>query len=168
MVRFPRAVDRKVTVQDNRVVIFVLKPTRYTRCSTSHISQAIKPLNSSGPILATAENRDTVAIEPLSKYWNGSRCVGSAPSSSDLIAFATYLAPWIAPCATPGTPSTAAISPTTNTFGYPGTDRSGSTLTRPARSSSAGDCSAMSRPNRLACTPADQTLQADSMRRRVP
>mgnify|MGYP003694471467 CR=1 FL=1 len=34
----------------------------------------MKPPNSSGPILATAENRDTVAIEPLSKYWNGSRC----------------------------------------------------------------------------------------------
>ena len=67
--------------------------------------------------MATAENRDTVAIEPLSKYWNGSRSSGSAPLSSDLIAFAAYLPPWIAPCAMPGTPSTAAMSPTTNTFG---------------------------------------------------
>ena len=113
----------------------------------------MKPLNSSGPILATAENRDTVAIEPLSKYWNGSRSAGSAPASSALIAVATYLAPWIAPCATPGTPSTAAMSPMTNTFGCPGIDRSGSTLTRPARSSSTVDCSARSRPSPLAWTP---------------
>ncbi|EUA35551.1 hypothetical protein I552_6353 [Mycobacterium xenopi 3993] len=34
--------------------------------------------NSSGPIFATAENRATAAIEPLSKYWNGSRAAGSA------------------------------------------------------------------------------------------
>ena len=34
----------------------------------------MKPRNLSGPrISATAENRDTVAIEPLSKYWKGSR-----------------------------------------------------------------------------------------------
>ncbi|COY44067.1 Uncharacterised protein [Mycobacterium tuberculosis] len=91
-----------------------------------------------------------------------------APASSALIVLATYFAPWMAPCATPGTPSTAAISPTTNTFGYPGMDRSGSTWTRPARSSSTRDCSARSLPNRLAETPADQTLQADSMRRTVP
>ena len=27
--------------------------------------QAMKPLNSKGPILATAENRETVAVDPL-------------------------------------------------------------------------------------------------------
>ena len=93
MVSWPRRLLKNVMVQDSSVVIWLLKPTRYTRCSTSHISQAMKPLNSSGPILATAENRDTVAMEPLSKYWNGSRCAGSAPASSPLIVLATYLAP---------------------------------------------------------------------------
>src|ERR1700757_4531336 len=126
MVSSPRRVLRKDTYHDSGVVILVLTPIRSAGSSTSEISQAMKPLNSSGPILATAENRDTVAIEPLSKYWNGSRSAGSAPPSSALIVLATYLAPWIAPCATPGTPSTAALSPTTNTLGYPGTDRSGS------------------------------------------
>jgi hypothetical protein len=53
----------------------------------------MKPPNSSGPTFATAENRETVAIEPLSKYWNGSRWAGSAPLSSALMAFAAYLAP---------------------------------------------------------------------------
>ena len=48
----------------------------------------MNPPNSSGPILATAEYRDTVAIEPLSKYWNGSRAAGSAPLSSALISLA--------------------------------------------------------------------------------
>ena len=56
----------------------------------------------------------------------------------------------------------------TNTFGWPGTDRSGSTLTRPARSISTSVCSARSRPSGLACTPADHTLVCDSMRRIVP
>ena len=60
------------------------------------------------------------------------------------------------------------MSPTTNTFGWPGIDRSGSTLTRPARSSSTSDWSARSRPSGLADTPADHTLVADSMRRMVP
>ena len=34
--------DRNVTVHEISVVILVLNPTRYTRCSTSHASQAIK------------------------------------------------------------------------------------------------------------------------------
>ena len=74
-------------------MILVLSPIRYTRCSTREIGQAMKPLNSKGPILATAENRETVAMDPLSKYWEGSRWVGSAPPSSALIRLATYLAP---------------------------------------------------------------------------
>jgi len=44
----------------------------------------------------------------------------------------------------------------------------GARAARPARSSSVSDCSARSLPNRLACTPADHTLHADSMRRSVP
>ena len=74
------------------MAILVWKPTRYTRCSNSQASHAMKPPNSSLPTLATALNRDTVAIEPLSKYWNGSRCAGSAPLSSALIVLRRVLA----------------------------------------------------------------------------
>jgi hypothetical protein len=49
MVSWPRRVLRNVTVHDSSVVIFVLNLIRYTRCSTSQISQAMKPLNSKGP-----------------------------------------------------------------------------------------------------------------------
>lgn len=55
MVSWPRRVLRNVTVHDSSVVILVLSPIRYTKCSTSEIGQAMKPLNSKGPILATAE-----------------------------------------------------------------------------------------------------------------
>ena len=57
----------KLTNQCSSVVIRFLKPTRYTRWMTSHISQAMKPESRNGPTLATALNRLMVAIEPLSK-----------------------------------------------------------------------------------------------------
>jgi len=93
IVSWPRRVLRNVTVHDNSVLTLVLNPTRYTRCRNSHANQAMNQLNSNGPIWATAENRETVAIEPLSKYWNGSRSAGFAPASSALIVVAAYLAP---------------------------------------------------------------------------
>ena len=51
------------------------------------------------------------------------------------------------------------MSPTTQTCGLSGTVRSGNTFTRPARSISAPDCAARSRPSGLAATPADHTLR---------
>ena len=53
----------------------------------------------------------------------------------------------------PGTPSTAARSPTTKISGWPGTERSGSTCTRPARSSGAPS----DRPSGELATPAAQS-----------
>ena len=80
-----------------------------------------------------------------------------------------YLAPWMAPWATPGTSGTAIMSPTTKTFGWPLTVRSGSTTTRPARSTSVpSHCSASILPSGLAATPAAHTLQAHSTRRSSP
>ncbi|BBU24641.1 hypothetical protein MYXE_44310 [Mycobacterium xenopi] len=86
----------------------------------------MKPPNSSLPTRATALNLETVAMLPLSKYLNGARCAGSSRSfSARLMHFVAYFAPWIAPCAIPGTPGTAIRSPTTKTFGCPLTVRSG-------------------------------------------
>ena len=107
-----------------------------------------------------------VAIEPLSKY---SKCsLGCLPSSRSVICRAAKRAPWMATWATPGRPSSAIMSPTTKTSGCPGTVRSGSTCTRPARSRPAPDCSAICRPSGLACTPAAQTLVRASMRLEPP
>ena len=114
------------------------------------------------PMLTTAENREIVAIDPLSLYLNGA--CGRAPASSPRMAFATYFASWMAPCATPGTPSSAARSPITNTSGCPGRVRSGCTFTRPARSVSAPVCSASIAPSGFAATPAAHTLHTDSTR----
>src|SRR5260370_31652952 len=127
MVSCPRRVLRNVSVHDSNVVILVLNPIRYTRCSTSQISQAMKPLNSRGPILATAENRDTVAMEPLSKYWNGLRSAGAAPARSALIVFAPDLAPRVATSPPPRTPPPAPPPPPPHTSPCPRTSTSGHT-----------------------------------------
>ena len=61
------------------------------------------------------------------------------------------------------------MSPTTKTFGCPFTVRSGSTTTRPARSTSVpSHCAAIISPSGLAWTPADHTLQAQLTRRSSP
>jgi len=70
--------------------------------------------------------------------------------------------------ATPGRPSSAIISPTTNTSGCPGSEQSGATCTRPARSTVACARSASSRPRDEACTPAAQMLVRASMRPPAP
>src|SRR5262245_25119636 len=102
MVSWPRFAVRTVTVHETNVVTLLLNPTIRTKCSPSHEIQHRNPPYSSGPILTTAENRDTVAIEPKSKYRNGRRPVALA----DSIARAAYFPPWIAPWAIPGTPGT--------------------------------------------------------------
>ena len=70
------------------------------------------------------------------------------------------LAEWSPPCmatsATPGRWFREIMSPTTNTSGWPGRVRSGSTEMRPARSSSAPVASASIVPSGDACTPAAQ------------
>ena len=76
----------------------------------------MKPVIFSGPISATARNREMVAMLPLSKYLNG-RCGALSFDSRDLISLAAYLPPWIATCATPGRWSRLIMSPTTNTSG---------------------------------------------------
>ena len=118
------------------------------------------------PMAATAENREIVAMLPLSKYLNG--CPVRCPASRCLICPATCLPPCIATWATPGRLSSAIMSPTTNTSGCPGRLRSGLTLTRPARSTSASLCSASCWPSGEALTPAAHTLQRDRIRRSVP
>ena len=74
---------------------------------------------------ATAENREIVAMEPLSLYVNGA--FGCLPASLRLIASAAYRPPWMATWATPGSLSSAIMSPTTCTSGCPGRVRSGCT-----------------------------------------
>ena len=44
-----------------------LKPVRATRWTASHSSQATRPDMRSGPTIAIAPNRETVAIVPLSR-----------------------------------------------------------------------------------------------------
>ena len=64
--RSDRPLPMNVMVHLSRVVTRLLKPTRYSRCTASHSSQATNPPNSSLPTDATALNRLMVAIEPLS------------------------------------------------------------------------------------------------------
>ena len=123
----------------------------------------MKPSNFSLPRSTTAWKREIVAIEPLSWYSNGP--LGALPASERLIASAEYRAPWMATWATPGSLFSEIMSPTTCTSGWPGSVRSGSTATRPARSTSAPDCSPRIRPSGLACTPAAQIFVAALIRR---
>src|SRR3954453_9653146 len=126
----------------------------------------MNPLSRTLPIVATALNREIVAIEPLSKYLNAG--CGALPLIRRSICLAAYRAPWMATCATPGRWSREIMSPTTNTSGCPGSVRSGLTEIRPDRSSAAPVCSDSVRPRPLAWTPAAHTLVTASMRRRVP
>src|SRR3954469_18616750 len=70
--------------------------------------------------------------------------------------------------ATPGSLFSAIMSPTTCTSGCPGSVRSGCTAMRPARSTSAPDCSPRIRASGLAWTPAAQILVAAVIRRTCP
>ena len=84
---------------------------------------------------ATATRCPMVAIEPLSKYWNGGIC--SSPASRALITLPTYLPSCMAGWATPGRLFSDTMSPIANTSGCPGSVQSGLTAMRPARSVSA-------------------------------
>ena len=134
----------------------------------SHASHAMNPVSRILlPISAMAENREIVAMEPLSKYLNG--CCGAFSSDSRaLTSLAAYFPPWIATWATPGRWSRLIMSPTTNTSGWPGSVRSGFTEIRPARSTGAPVWSLRTFPSGLACTPAAHTLVVAGMRRWVP
>ena len=55
------------TAQCSTVVTRFLKPTRYSTWMASQSSQAMKPPKRNGPTLATARNREIVAMLPLSK-----------------------------------------------------------------------------------------------------
>ena len=65
-----------------------------------HNSQARNPATLIRPMLATALNREIVAIDPLSWYSNSGGA--GLPVSRAWMTFAAYRAPWIATCATPG------------------------------------------------------------------
>jgi hypothetical protein len=65
--RCERPRPRKLIAQWKTVVTRLLKPTMYIRCTTSQSTQAVKPPNLNWAMSATAENREMVAIEPLSK-----------------------------------------------------------------------------------------------------
>ena len=145
------------------------KPMRKARCTSSHITQAMNPWSSNPPIFTTALYRDTVAMEPLSKYLNAGRPADDClPSTSREICVATNLAPWIATGDTPGSLSRLIMSPITKISGWPGSEKSLFTWTRPARSTSAPVWSASILPSGLALTPADQILQAAAIRCVVP
>src|SRR5262249_62087421 len=106
--------------------------------------------NPPGLMSATATVRPTIAIFPLPQYQTG--LADRSPLTRRRMRLATYLPPWIATCATPGSNSgvlllmpnrlrvsavIAAVSPTANTFGGPRTDKSAFTLIRPAVATSA-------------------------------
>jgi hypothetical protein len=69
---------------------------------TSQISQAMNPEKRNLPTLATAANREIVAMLPLSPYLTGSHV--SRPAARASITLATRLPDCMATCATPGTP----------------------------------------------------------------
>ena len=75
-----------------------------------------------------------------------------------LIVRAAWMPDCIATSATPGSPFSDIMSPTTNTSGCSGSVQSGSTSTCPARSVPAPVASASIAPSGEACTPADHTF----------
>ncbi len=119
------------------------------------------PIAGAGRRSTTARNRAIVAIVPRSRYRNG---LGSVRADG-----ARSCAPrggrsaWRPPPRRVGR-SRPIRSPTTNSSGYPGSEQSGSTATRPARSTSAPARSASIRPSGEACTPAAQIFVRASMR----
>ncbi len=64
--RSERPRPTKVIVHLSSVVTRFLKPTRYSRCTASHMTHATNPPILSGPTEATALKREMVAIDPLS------------------------------------------------------------------------------------------------------
>ena len=95
-----------------------------------------------------------VAIEPLSKYWNGGTL--PSPASLALITLPTYLPSCMAGWATPGSLFSETMSPMANTSGCPGSVQSGFSTTRPAGSVSAPALPASCFASGEACTPAAQ------------
>src|SRR5215470_18822160 len=96
----------------------------------AHRSHAVSPEKRTYLRSATANVRPTIAIFPLSQYQNG--FAELSPLTRRRIRLATYVPPWIATCATPGSISgdlllipnrlrvlaaIVAVSPTANTFG---------------------------------------------------
>jgi hypothetical protein len=93
MVSWPRRVLRNVTVHWQQRGDLGFEPDQVHQVQHLRDRPGDEAAELQGTDLATAENRETVAMDPLSKYWEGSRWVGSAPPSSALIRLATYLAP---------------------------------------------------------------------------
>src|ERR1035437_552646 len=155
----------ELIVQCSNVVTRCLKPIRQSRWMTSQISQAMNPEKPNLPTLATAANREIVAILPLSTYLNGS--CRSRPATRAAITLAACLPDCVATCATPGTPASI-MSPATKTSGNPDSEQSSCTGTRPARSTCRPACLARCLANGEAATPAAHTLVRLSMRRGLP
>ncbi len=134
--------------------------------------QARRPLSLTPLMSATAAARPMVARLPLSRYRNGG---ASRPFKRARTALATWRPSCIATGATPGRvigePSrsrTRTMSPSAKISGWPGSVRSASTVTRPARSSSAPVCSANAEASPEAVTPAAQTTVRVGMRAVAP
>src|SRR5665811_2199257 len=132
---------------------------------TSQNSQAMNPEKRNLPTLATAANREIVAMLPLSTYLNGS--CRSRPAARAAITLAACLPDCIATCATPGTPASI-MSPMTKTSGNPGSEQSSSTGTRPARSTCRPAWLARCLASGEDATPAAHTLVRLAMRRLLP
>ena len=132
--RCARPPPKKATVQLNRTESRFLKPVSDVRRTTSQSRQAGKPETCSRPTTAIARRRDMVAIEPISRYRSGWRAV--SPARRRVMVSAACWPDWIATCVTPGRLSRLMRSPITNTSGCPRSVQSGSTVTRPVRSSS--------------------------------
>src|SRR5690606_18563900 len=132
--------------QLNRTSSRLRNPMRKRMWTPPQRSQAAKPPTSRPAIWATAFALPMIASDPLSRYTNGARSTDAGAPATRAAASRAMMRPacrpiWIPPCATPGTglpvslETAAAMSPTTNSSGCPGTERSGPTMTRPARSS---------------------------------
>ena len=99
---------------------------------------------------AVADGRHGALVEVLERRRRG------LPASRAAMTPATYLPSCMAGCATPGSLFSETMSPTAKISGCPGTEQSGSTGSRPARSTSTPTFSPSSRASGEACTPAAQ------------
>src|SRR3989442_143918 len=116
----------------NRAMKRFLKPVRNVRWTNSHISQPMKPETRTPLKSTTALKRAMLAMLPRSRYLNG---LLSAPFSTRCaIVRAAWMPDCIATSATPGSLFSDIMSPIAKTSGWPGSEQSGSTSMRPARS----------------------------------
>ena len=116
---------------------------------------------------ATAENREMVAMLPLSKYLKGWPVGSPRQPALDLPGHVLAALHGDLGDARAGCSARSCRRPRTPRDA-PGRLRSSFTFTRPARSTSASLCSASCWPSGEALTPAAHTLQRDRIRRSVP